>query len=128
MIELGGGSVSSGWELTANTAKLDRSVAQGARDKRTVIRGNGKDTVTIMVYMCGTDLESRSGMGTADLRYRGEFRNWYADIELSYTPAFGFTLEALVNILNAGGYACGVGEWRTERDGLYGKFHVETVK
>ncbi|MBR4992050.1 MAG: peptidase C11, partial [Clostridia bacterium] len=65
---LGGGSVSSGWELTANTAKLDRSVAQGARDKRTVIRGNGKDTVTIMVYMCGTDLESRSGMGTADLQ------------------------------------------------------------
>lgn len=65
---LGGGSVSSGWELTANTAKLDRSVAQGARDKRTVIRGNGKDTVTIMVYMCGTDLESRSSMGTSDLQ------------------------------------------------------------
>lgn len=65
---LGGGSVSSGWELTANTAKLDRSVAQGARDKRTVIRGGGKDTVTIMVYMCGTDLESRSGMGTSDLQ------------------------------------------------------------
>ena len=65
---LGGGSVSSGWELTANTAKLDRTVAQGARDKRTVIRGNGKDTVTIMVYMCGTDLESRSGMGTSDLQ------------------------------------------------------------
>ena len=65
---LGGGSVSSGWELTANTSKLDRSVAQGARDKRTVIRGGGKDTVTIMVYMCGTDLESRSGMGTSDLQ------------------------------------------------------------
>ncbi len=30
--------------------------------------GGGKDTVTIMVYMCGTDLESRSGMGTADLQ------------------------------------------------------------
>ena len=65
---LGGGSVSSGWELGANTAKLDRTVAAGARDKRTVIRGNGKDTVTIMVYMCGTDLESRSGMGTSDLQ------------------------------------------------------------
>ncbi|MBR5537766.1 MAG: peptidase C11 [Clostridia bacterium] len=65
---LGGGSVSSGWELKANTGELDRTVASGARDKRTVIRGNGKDTVTIMVYMCGTDLESRSGMGTADLQ------------------------------------------------------------
>ena len=43
---LGGGSVSSGWELTANTGELDRTVAAGTRDKRTVIRGNGKDTVT----------------------------------------------------------------------------------
>ena len=65
---LGGGSVSSGWELKANIGELDRTVATGARDKRTVIRGNGKDTITIMVYMCGTDLESRSGMGTADLQ------------------------------------------------------------
>ncbi len=65
---LTGGSVSSGWELKANTGTLDRTVAAGARDKRTVIRGNGQDTVTIMVYMCGTDLESRSGMGTADLQ------------------------------------------------------------
>ena len=40
----------------------------GAREKRTRILGNGKDTVTIMVYMCGTDLESRSGMATADLQ------------------------------------------------------------
>ena len=65
---LTGGSVSSGWELDANTGELDRTVAAGARAKRTVIRGNGRDTVTIMVYMCGTDLESRSGMGTADLQ------------------------------------------------------------
>ncbi len=31
------------------------------------MKGNGQDTVTIMVYMCGTDLESRAGMGTSDL-------------------------------------------------------------
>ena len=65
---LTGGSVSSGWELKANTGTLDRTVTSGARDKRTVIRGNGQDTITIMVYMCGTDLESRSGMGTSDLQ------------------------------------------------------------
>ena len=65
---LTGGSVSYGWELKANTGTLDRTVTSGARDKRTIIRGNGQDTVTIMVYMCGTDLESRSGMGTSDLQ------------------------------------------------------------
>lgn len=43
------------------------SVAPEARAKRTVLKGNGNDRVTIMVYMCGTDLESQSGMATADL-------------------------------------------------------------
>ena len=65
---LGGGSVSSGWDSPANTGRLDTSVAKGARAKYTTLRGSGRDTATIMVYMCGTDLESRSGMGTADLQ------------------------------------------------------------
>ncbi|MCF0134328.1 MAG: peptidase C11 [Blautia sp.] len=51
-----------------NTGTLDTEVSGSAREKRTVIRGNGKDQVTIMVYMCGTDLESRSGMGTSDIQ------------------------------------------------------------
>ena len=38
-----------------------------AREKRFEALGNGKDTVTIMVYMCGTDLESKYGMATNDL-------------------------------------------------------------
>ena len=65
---LGGGSVSSGWDSPANTGKLDTTVAGSARAKYTALRGNGRDTATIMVYMCGTDLESRNGMGTADLQ------------------------------------------------------------
>ena len=62
------GNVSSGWDEDDNTGALDTSVVSGARAKRTKILGNGKDTVTIMVYMCGTDLESRSGMATSDLQ------------------------------------------------------------
>ncbi len=65
---LGGGSMSSGWKYEANTGRLDSSVAAGSREKYTKLLGGGKDTVTIMVYMCGTDLESRSGMGTSDLQ------------------------------------------------------------
>ena len=61
-------SVSSGWSLSNNTGKLDSSVVSGARKKLTTIKGNGKDTVTVMVYMCGTDLESRSGMASSDLK------------------------------------------------------------
>lgn len=65
---LNSGSTSGGWELTANTGRLNTDVASEARAKRTEILGNGKDEVTIMVYMCGTDLESKYGMGTSDLQ------------------------------------------------------------
>ncbi len=51
-----------------NSSKPDQTVASGARKKRTVIRGGGKDTVTVLVYMIGSDLESQNGMGTADLK------------------------------------------------------------
>lgn len=61
---------------------------------------------------------------TADIRYRGEFRNWCADITISFNENGQYTLEQIINIINAGGYVCGVGEWRPERDGQYGMFHV----
>ena len=64
----GSSSSSTGSGSTnTNSASVDTTVASGARAKRTQIYGKGMDDVTIMVYMCGTDLESRSGMGTKDL-------------------------------------------------------------
>ena len=50
-----------------STAEVNTSVASGARDKYTKLIGNGSDKVTVMVYMCGTDLESNYGMATSDL-------------------------------------------------------------
>ena len=67
------------------------------------------------------------GMGTADIRYRGEFKNWYADLTISYNANGQYSLENIVNIINAGGYVCGVGEWRPERDGQNGMFHVQAI-
>lgn len=46
---------------------LDTTVFSGAREKYTRLLGNGQDKVTVMVYLCGTDLESKYGMGTQDL-------------------------------------------------------------
>ena len=62
------GSVSSGWESGSNTGNLDTTVVSGAREKYTRIQGGGKDEMTILVYLCGTDLESRSRMATSDLQ------------------------------------------------------------
>jgi len=66
------------------------------------------------------------GMGTADLRYRGEFRNWSATFRVKYNINGEFSLENILNIINAGGQVCGVGEWRPERDGQFGMYHVDT--
>lgn len=65
------------------------------------------------------------GMGTADIRYRGEFKNWYTDLTINYNANGKYTLNDIVNIINAGGYVCGVGEWRPERDGQNGMFHIQ---
>lgn len=66
----------------------------------------------------------RVGMGTADIRYRGQFDDWSADLVISYNVNGPYDLESIINIINAGGYVCGVGEWRPEKDGQYGQFHV----
>lgn len=47
---------------------VNRTVSEKAREKYTLLRGNGDDVATIMIYLCGTDLESKSGMATSDLK------------------------------------------------------------
>ncbi len=53
--------------VNASDSGADTSVAPGSRKKYTQIAGGGKDSVTMMVYMCGTDLESQYGMASSDL-------------------------------------------------------------
>ncbi len=64
----GGSMTSAQWSDTPNTGSLDTTVASEARAKRTTIKGDGKDTITIMVYMCGADLESNGGMASKDIQ------------------------------------------------------------
>ncbi len=51
----------------ANT-EVDTSVSEKAREKYTALKGDGSDITTIMVYMCGTDLESNGGFATKDIQ------------------------------------------------------------
>jgi len=69
----------------------------------------------------------RVGMGTADLRYRGEFWPWYAKVLVRYN-ANVLSAEQILNLLNTAGFAVGIGEWRSEKDGQAGSFHVATDK
>lgn len=67
----------------------------------------------------------RIGNGSADLRYRGEFDPWYIEMVLEYNASGEYKLDQIINVINAGGYVTGVGEWRPEKDGSFGRFHVE---
>lgn len=66
----------------------------------------------------------RVGLGVADIRYRGEFPEWWSSFTVRYNAAV-LSLEQLINMINMGGFACGIGEWRAEKGGVYGSFHVE---
>lgn len=63
------------------------------------------------------------GMGTADLRYRGEFKKWKAELTIRHNPDV-LSAAQITNLFNMGGFGVGVGEWRPQRDGSYGMFHV----
>lgn len=63
--------------------------------------------------------------GSSDIRYRAEFKEWYAEMTLNYNASGNITLDQILNCINAGGYCCGLGEWRPERDGDFGRFHVK---
>ena len=64
---------------------------------------------------------------TADLRYRPIFETWYCDMILDFDENGQFSLSDLLSFIQAGGYSVGVGEWRPEKSGTCGMFHVETV-
>jgi hypothetical protein len=68
------------------------------------------------------------GMGTADLRYRGEFKNWKCKCKVSYLKDGVFSLENIISMINLGGFSCGLGEWRTEKGGISGAFRVKATK
>ena len=61
-------STSSSWVQPSNTGSLNSEISPQARERFTQILGSGKDQITIMVYMCGTDLESKYGMATNDIK------------------------------------------------------------
>jgi len=65
----------------------------------------------------------RVGRGTADIRYRAQFDVWGALLPITLNGAI-LSLEQLVNLFEAAGFGIGVGEWRPQRDGQFGRFRI----
>lgn len=72
----------------------------------------------------------RVGVGMnrpADLRYRPIFHEWAVNLPVRVNSR-AMTVEQLVHLFNQAGFSVGVGEWRPEKKGDKGMFHVESVQ
>ena len=61
---------------------------------------------------------------SSDLRYRGEFREWSAEIPIKYN-AGAISAEQIASLFNLGGFSSGIGEWRVEKRGNFGMFCID---
>ena len=109
------------------SAAVDAGYQAGLTKNKTISRG-AFHVLGDMAEINGTPIMRedmvRIGMGTADLRYRAEFKQWSANLTIRYN-ANVMSIEQIINLFNVGGFACGIGEWRPSKDGSYGMFHVE---
>ena len=66
----------------------------------------------------------RVGMGSADLRYRPEFRNWKALIEFEVDAELLQAADVLA-LVGRAGFGVGLHEWRPEKGGELGRFEID---
>lgn len=59
----------------------------------------------------------------ANLAYRGQFTTWGIRVVGRYNPKV-ITPEALVFLIQEAGVSSGLGEWRNDRRGTFGAFHI----
>lgn len=97
---------------------LDGKDIGGGSELATIITDNPPEMREDMVKIGGMTK-------VADLRYRPMFTDWKMHIKISLIKVGTFNMESIINGLNMGGYMNGIGEWRMERDGDFGHFHVE---
>jgi hypothetical protein len=67
------------------------------------------------------------GMGSADVRFRGQLPEWTMDVLIEY-DADQLSAEQVLNLMQRAGFSQGLGEWRPEKNGANGTFTVESGK
>lgn len=65
----------------------------------------------------------RVGMGTADIRFRAQFMPWGTLLPIVLNERM-LSPEQLVNLFEAAGFGIGIGEWRPQKDGQFGRFRI----
>ena len=72
----------------------------------------------------GTGDPVRVGMGSTDLRYRPYFHRWSIDITCELDADL-LRVDDLLTLVDRAGFGVGIGEWRPEKGGDYGRFEVD---
>ena len=75
--------------------------------------------------ICREDIV-RVGVGQTDLRYRPEFAEWRVRVECEYDSG-ALSEQDIINLVNRAGFGVGLGEWRPEKGGEFGRFQIDTT-
>lgn len=65
----------------------------------------------------------RVGMGVADIRFRPQFNQWRAVVPITFNEV-AISKEQIIKLLEAAGFGVGIGDWRPENGGQFGRFRV----
>ena len=69
----------------------------------------------------------RIGAGQTDLRYRPMFSGWSVNVVFEVDSEL-LNEQDVINLINRAGFSVGIGEWRPEKGGEYGRFEFDTTK
>jgi hypothetical protein len=84
-----------------------------------------------LVRLWGSDPEMREdmvriGVGltkTANLAYRAQFKIWAMRIGFRYNASV-ISEDVIAALITESGMSCGIGDWRNEKNGMFGSFHL----
>jgi hypothetical protein len=109
-----------------------KAVGQAAIDipgaaKAEIMRLTSVVTPTIHLYgipVIGCDMVRNSGInGAPDVRIRPYFREWACQLSFRYVSDL-VTERQIASLLGAAGHIVGIGDWRGQKGGPYGRFKI----
>ena len=112
--------------LAFKASAIAGAFRSGILDKMTVARG-AFHVQGELAEIKGTpeihEANVKIGISGAEMRYRAIFHEWETSLHIVYNE-HAMSLEQICNLFQYGGFACGVGDWRPERDGSNGMYRI----
>jgi hypothetical protein len=84
----------------------------------------GRELVPIKGKLSMREDMVRLESGVADIHFRGQLEDWKATFTVSFNASV-LSAEQIVNMFQAAGFGVGLGEWRPQKNGMFGRFHVD---